>query len=261
MHSRALTRVVFRDPIGHVILSNAAKRNALSSAALECLSESIEKVSRHEASRLLVLSAEEGNVFSSGHDLKEMRAMTTREQMHLFDLCARVMRQIQALKVPVLASLDGLAAAAGLQLLSACDMAVCTDKSTFQLPGVRFGLFCTTPAVYAYRTSFNPKMLMHMLCTGNAISAEEALRVGFVSHTFAGRSEMDTFVQKTGEEIAQLPRDVITMGKQAFLRQTQLRNTGEAMNFASEVMVDNLSLDSCKVGLDAFANKEKPKWD
>ena len=210
---------------------------------------------------MVVLTTEEGHVFSSGHDLKEMRQMSSNEQRDLFEQCNRVMQQIHALPVPVLASLDGLAAAAGLQLLSACDMAMCTESSTFQLPGVKFGLFCHTPAVYTYRSAQQSKSLMHMLCTGSAINSTEALRIGLVSHVLPSRKELDAFVEETGEQISQLPRDVIALGKSTFLRQTQMRNTSEAMQFASEVMVDNLALPSCRQGLDAFAAKRAPVWE
>jgi enoyl-CoA hydratase len=103
-------------------------------------------------------------------------------------------------------------------------------------------------------------MLMHMLCTGSAVSSAEALRIGLVSHVLPSRRELDAFVAQTGQAIAQLPRDVIALGKSAFVRQTQMRNTAEAMRFASEIMVDNLDLASCKEGLDAFAEKRKPSW-
>merc|ERR1711991_315177 len=238
-----------------VLLSNAAKRNALSSAMLHDLSEAFQALRGEREVRFVELKAD-GHVFSSGHDLKEMRAMDRQQQEALFSACNRVMRDIQTLPVPVMASLDGLAAAAGLQLLSACDMAVCTERSTFQLPGVRYGLFCTTPAVYAYRSSFASKSLFHMLVTGEPVDAAAGLRMGLVSHTFGDAAAMQRFVEASAEQVRALPRDVIAVGKSAFHRQVQMRNTGEAMEFASEVMVDNLAMPACRVGLDAFAEKK-----
>ena len=153
---------VSNNGIARVVLNNPAKRNALSSAMVSALSQQLGAVRADKTVRMVVMEGA-GHVFSSGHDLKELQGMDAREADALFKASARMMSDIQALPVPVLARLDGLAAAAGLQLLSSCDMAVCTKSATFSTPGVRFGLFCTTPSVAAWRSSYSAKALSHML--------------------------------------------------------------------------------------------------
>jgi enoyl-CoA hydratase/carnithine racemase len=230
-------------------------------AFLSSLSKSLKQLQEEKTNVRFVVLKAEGHVFSSGHDLKEIKSMNSQETTALFKQCSSLMKQIQSHPTPIIVSLDGLAAAAGLQLLSACDMAVCTKTSTFQLPGVRYGLFCTTPAVSAFRSSYSSKMLMQMLLTGDACSADEALRIGLVSHMFESTEQMDDFVTHCATQVAALPADVVSLGKQAFYKQIQMRNASEAMDFASDVMVDNIEMPSCQVGLDAFAGKTKPKWD
>jgi enoyl-CoA hydratase/carnithine racemase len=247
------------DGVARVLLNNPAKRNALSTAMVSSLTQQLATLRADKSVRFVVIEGA-GHVFSSGHDLKELQSMDARDADALFKASAKMMSDIQTLQVPVLARLDGLAAAAGLQLLSSCDMAVCTKSATFSTPGVRFGLFCTTPSVAAWRSSYSAKALSHMLFTGDAVGAAEALRMGLVSHVFEDAAQMSAFVEATGERIKSLPRDVIALGKQAFIRQTQMRNASEAMGFAIDVMVDNLGLDSCKTGLDAFVSKKTPKF-
>lgn len=182
------------------VLNNPAKRNALGSAMVKSLAENISNVRSDKSVRILLIKAE-GHVFSSGHDLKELAAMDEADARMLFQSSAKMMKDLQELPVPVLAQVDGLAAAAGLQLLAGCDMAVCTKGSSFSTPGVRVGLFCTTPAVAAFRSSYSPKLLSHMLFTGDAIDASQALRIGLVSHVFDTVPEMESFVDGTCQRI------------------------------------------------------------
>ncbi len=255
----ALVDLAVAGGVARVTLNNPAKRNALSSTMLAELRNVLDGVRADKSVRLVVMQGS-GHVFSSGHDLKELAALESHKAEELFKSSAKMMSDLQTLPVPVLAALDGLAAAAGLQLLSSCDMAVCTRASTFSTPGVRFGLFCTTPSVAAWRSTYSPKMLSHMLFTGDAVGSEEALRMGLVSHVLEDGPSMAAFVESTAERIKSLPRDVIALGKQAFIRQTQMRNASEAMGFAIDVMTDNLKMDSCRTGLQAFADKKTPKF-
>lgn len=245
--------------VAHLTLTHTQKRNSLSLQMVETLYTHVRALRDNKQVRFMVLRAE-GPVFSSGHNLVELKEMSRDQAQVLFKTSTLMMRDLQNLPFPILAQIDGLAAAAGLQLVAHCDMAVATTKSTFSTPGIRFGLFCSSPGTALFRSTYAPKALSHMLYTGEAISADEAQRIGIISHQFPDATTMEQWTSGVIERVLSLPRDGIALGKSAFLRQSQMRNSHEAMLFASDIMTDNLGLDTCKEGLDAFATKRKPKW-
>ncbi|XP_026219252.1 enoyl-CoA hydratase domain-containing protein 3, mitochondrial [Anabas testudineus] len=243
--------------IRRIILNNPKKRNALSLSMLESLRENILADADSDDLRVIIISAK-GPVFSSGHDLKELTSAQGREHhTKVFHTCAEVMAIIQDLPVPVIAMVNGVATAAGCQLVATCDIAVVTEKSTFATPGVNVGLFCSTPAV-AIGRAVPRKVAMEMLFTGTPISAHDALLHGLVSKVVPEeRLEEETLA--VARRVCQTSRPVVALGKATFQRQmSQGRDAAYAT--ACKVMVDNLALRDGQEGIQAFVEKRKPVW-
>ncbi|XP_071358357.1 enoyl-CoA hydratase domain-containing protein 3, mitochondrial [Trachinotus anak] len=243
--------------IRRIILNNPKKRNALSLSMLESLREDILTDVDSEDLRVIIISAK-GPVFSSGHDLKELTSSQGREyHTKVFHTCAEVMTLIQDIPVPVVAMVNGVATAAGCQLVASCDIAVATEKSTFATPGVNVGLFCSTPAV-AIGRAVPRKVAMEMLFTGTPISAHDALLHGLVSKVVPeDRLEGETMA--IAQRVCQASRPVVALGKATFQRQ-MAQGRDAAYATASKVMVDNLALRDGQEGIRAFIEKRKPVW-
>ncbi|XP_072528536.1 enoyl-CoA hydratase domain-containing protein 3, mitochondrial [Salminus brasiliensis] len=243
--------------IRRIILNNPKKRNALSLAMLNSLREDILTDLDDNDLRVIIISAQ-GPVFSSGHDLKELTSAQGREyHTSVFQACSEVMAVIQDAPVPVIAMVNGIATAAGCQLVASCDIAVATDKSTFATPGVNVGLFCSTPGV-AIGRAVPRKVAMEMLFTGRPITAQEALLHGLVSKVVSEeRLEEETL--GIARRVCESSRPVVALGKAAFQRQmAQPRDVAYAT--ASAVMVDNLALHDGQEGIRAFIEKRRPVW-
>uniref|UniRef100_A0A3B4X209 Enoyl-CoA hydratase domain containing 3 n=1 Tax=Seriola lalandi dorsalis TaxID=1841481 RepID=A0A3B4X209_SERLL len=202
--------------IRRIILNNPKKRNALSLSMLESLRENILTDVDSEDLRVIILSAK-GPVFSSGHDLKELTSAQGREyHTKVFHTCAEVMTLIQDIPVPVVAMVNGVATAAGCQLVASCDIAVVTEKSTFATPGVNVGLFCSTPAV-AIGRAVPRKVAMEMLFTGTPISAHDALLHGLVSKVVP-EERLEEETMAIAQRVCQASRPVVALGKATFQR-------------------------------------------
>ncbi|XP_008401309.1 enoyl-CoA hydratase domain-containing protein 3, mitochondrial [Poecilia reticulata] len=243
--------------IRRIILNNPKKRNALSLSMLEALRENILTDVDGEDLRVIIISAK-GPVFSSGHDLKELTS-TQGPEYHtkVFQTCSEVMTLIQDLPIPVIAMVNGVATAAGCQLVASCDIAVATEKSTFATPGVNVGLFCSTPAV-AIGRAVPRKVAMEMLLTGSPISARDALLHGLISKVVPEeRLEEETLA--IAQRVCQSSRPVVALGKATFHRQ-MAQGRDAAYATASKVMVDNLALRDGQEGIQAFLEKRKPVW-
>ncbi|XP_020307893.1 enoyl-CoA hydratase domain-containing protein 3, mitochondrial [Oncorhynchus kisutch] len=240
-----------------IILNNPKKRNALSLSMLESLRGNILADIDSDDLRVIVISAK-GPVFSSGHDLKELTSAQGRDyHTKVFQACSEVMTLIQDIPVPVIAMVNGVATAAGCQLVASCDIAVVTEKSTFATPGVNVGLFCSTPAV-AIGRAVPKKVAMEMLFTGSPISAQDALRHGLVSKVVPEeRLEEETLA--IARRVCQASRPVVALGKATFHRQ-MAQGWDAAYATASRVMVDNLALRDGQEGIRAFIEKRKPVW-
>ncbi|XP_058479504.1 enoyl-CoA hydratase domain-containing protein 3, mitochondrial [Solea solea] len=245
------------DGIRRIILNNPKKRNALSLSMLESLRENIETDVDSDDLRVIIISAK-GPVFSSGHDLKELTWTQGRgHHTKVFDTCSQVMTLIQDIPVPVVAMVNGVATAAGCQLVASCDIAVATENSTFATPGVNVGLFCSTPAV-AIGRAVPRKVAMEMLFTGTPISAHDALLHGLVSKVVPEeRLEAETLA--IARRVCAASRPVVALGKATFQRQ-MAQGRDAAYATASAVMVDNLSLRDGQEGIRAFIEKRKPVW-
>lgn len=245
-----LARLACHNGVATLTLNHSAKRNALSLGMIQALHEHVATLRSDSTVRALVVEAAGDAVFSSGHNLVELRSMDRHSQEAMMRLSTATMLALESLPFPTLALVDGLAAAAGAQLVAHCDMAMCTSRSTFSTPGIRYGFFCTTPgAALHQRSTAHSKALMHMLFTGDSVSAADALRMGIVSHVFDSTDKMRVFADHTVAQIVALPRDVIALGKSAFHRQAQMRTHQMAMGFATDVMLDNLQMANTAEGL------------
>lgn len=231
--------------------------NALSEAMLAALLAELDEIARDETARAVVVAGA-GKAFCAGHDLKEMRATPSLEYYRgLFSKCSRVMLAIQRLPVPVIARVQGIATAAGCQLVAMCDLAVASTEARFAVSGVNFGLFCSTPSVALSRNLLQ-KQAMEMLLTGDFIDAEEARNRGLVNRV-APPDQLDTEVEALVGKIVAKPRAAIAFGKAQFYRQIE---TGieAAYAIASEAMACNMMEAAALEGVQAFIDKRKPDW-
>lgn len=239
-----------------LMLKNPERRNALSSQTLFALEEKLGEIANDPDARVVVIRSE-GPVFSSGHDLNELVNGNAEDYTAVFEACTRVMEAIRLLPKPVIAQVQGLATAAGCQLVATCDIAVAADTAAFATPGVQIGLFCTTPGVAVAR-SVMPKKAMEMLLTGQAISAQEALDFGLISR-IVPPEELEEQTMELARQIASASAQTLALGKSAFYRQIEM-DRPSAYQFAGKVMVDNLQIDDAKEGISAFLEKRPPIW-
>lgn len=236
--------------------------NALSVAVMESLRAELEAVRSDRSVRVVVLAAA-GKLFSAGHDLKEMtshRAETDKGKAffeHTFALCSRVMQSIVNLPKPVIAEVDGIATAAGCQLVASCDLAVASDRSKFGVNGIDVGLFCTTPAVALTRV-VSRKRAMEMLLTGEMIDAVTAQEFGLVNRVVSREALADT-ASRMAESIAAKSPLAVKLGKQAVQRQAAM-GLAEAYEHAARVMVENMLTADAEEGIGAFLDHRQPNW-
>ncbi len=245
-----------RGGVAQVILDRPEKRNALSLDMLLRLHETLEALAADPEVRVVVLAAR-GPVFCSGHDLGEMVGCPESAYHQLFALCARVMQLFRRLPQPVVARVHGLATAAGCQLVAACDLAVAAETASFATPGVKIGLFCTTPMVPLVR-AIPAKPALEMLLTGQAISARRAYELGLVNKVVP-TEQLDAAVQGYVEMILASSPLTLRMGKAAFYEQ-QAMDEETAYMRAVDVMTDNAVCRDAQEGMKAFLEKRRPRW-
>jgi enoyl-CoA hydratase/carnithine racemase len=237
-------------------LNRPEKRNALSREMLHRLTGALLELATDSEARVVVLAAN-GPVFCAGHDLSEMTGRSESEYRELFASCTRVMLGLRRLPQPVIARVQGTATAAGCQLVAACDLAVAADSATFATPGVRIGLFCTTPMVPLVR-AVPAKAAMEMLLTGNPISAERARKLGLVNRVVAA-DQLDAAVKELSDAILASSPLVLRLGKRAFYDLQSLPEE-EAYRAAVDVMTDNALRLDAQEGITAFLEKRVPQW-
>ena len=245
-----------QEGIAVLTLNDPTRRNVLSSAMMEEFRQHLSGAEQSADVRVVVIAAR-GSVFSSGHDLRELAEGDREDQTLVFALCTELMESIRLLPKPVIASVQGLATAAGCQLVATCDLAVASEEAAFATPGVDIGLFCTTPAVAVGRAVPN-KVAMEMLLTGESISAQEALKSGLVNRVVPA-DELAEATLSLALKIASAPTSTVSIGKSAFYRQMAL-NRPEAYQVAQKVMVDNLQHPDAAEGINAFLEKRQPEW-
>jgi enoyl-CoA hydratase/carnithine racemase len=245
------------DRIAILTLNHAEKRNALSRALLESLKDHLIRIAADARVKVVILRAA-GPVFSAGHDLRELVGGDEKDYASLFALCTEVMEAIRKLPQPVIAQVYGLATAAGCQLVATCDLVVAAADARFATPGVKIGLFCTTPGV-ALTRAVTPKKAMEMLLTGSAISAQEAERAGLVNHVVpAARLAEETM--KLAQQICAASSYTVALGKKAFYQQLPLDRPA-AYEVAQKAMVENALAGDAQEGMRAFLEKRAPKWE
>jgi enoyl-CoA hydratase/carnithine racemase len=242
--------------VGLVTLNHPEKRNALSLAMLESLRSVLVQIREDRRVKVVVLRAA-GTVFSSGHDLKELSAADESTATAIFALCTEVMEGVRKLPQPVIGAIQGLATAAGCQLAATCDMVMASEQASFATPGVKIGLFCTTPSVALCRAVPTKKSL-EMLFTGTPINAQEALQLGLVNHVVPAE-QLEAETLKLADQIASASSHTLRLGKQAFYQQLPLERAA-AYEFAQRCMVENLSTPDAQEGLAAFLGKRPPQW-
>ncbi len=238
-------------------LNRPAAFNALSEAMLSALQAALDRVAADDGARAVVIAAR-GKAFCAGHDLKEMRAEPSQAYYErLFAQCGRMMMSIQRLPVPVIAQVQGIATAAGCQLVAQCDLAVAAHDARFAVSGVNLGLFCSTPSV-ALSRNVSRKAAFEMLVTGDFISADEALAKGLVNRV-VDAAGLPAAVDALLERIVGKPRVALAMGKALFYRQIE-QGLHAAYDDAGRTMACNMMDAGALEGVQAFIDKRPPNW-
>lgn len=242
--------------VTRLTLNRPNKRNALSHSLLTRMDEALCAIAKDANARVVVIAGT-GPAFSAGHDLSEMVGCSEDAYYGLFSLCSMVMQRLRALPQPVIARVHGLATAAGCQLVAACDLAVAAESATFATPGIRIGLFCTTPMVPLVR-AIPAKPALEMLLTGKPISALRAYELGLVNRVVPA-ADVDGAVQELVDAILAASPQVVRVGKIAFYDQVGL-DEDAAYERATDVMVENALHADAQEGMQAFLQKRKPTW-
>jgi enoyl-CoA hydratase/carnithine racemase len=245
-----------RGESARITLNRPEKRNALSLELMEELIRALELVAADSTARTIVLEGA-GPVFSAGHDLSEMVGRDLGFYQHLFDICTELMETIHRLPQPVIAKVHGVATAAGCQLVAACDLAVAADTARFATPGVKIGLFCSTPMVPLSR-AIGRKRALEMLLTGEMVDAQRALDWGLVNLVVPEESLEDTVVE-LAEKVAHSSPLTVAIGKEAFYAQVEL-DEHRAYDLTKSVMAMNSLAGDAQEGICAFLEKRPPEW-
>jgi enoyl-CoA hydratase/carnithine racemase len=251
-----------RGPVAVLTLNRPEARNSLSEALIAALTGAVTEISGSDSVRAIVITGA-GPAFSSGHDLKELTAHRNDPDRgrcffaKTMAACSDMMLAIVRLPKPVIAAVNGIATAAGCQLVASCDLAVASVDARFATPGVNIGLFCSTPMV-ALSRNVSRKAAMEMLLTGEMVSAHDACVLGLVNRVVEADRVVNAAVE-LGREIARKPKQTLKIGKEAFYRQLDMP-LEEAYRYASAVMVENMLDDEAKEGIGAFIDKREPRW-
>jgi enoyl-CoA hydratase/carnithine racemase len=261
----AQSSILLRETIGSIAvltLNRPAARNSLSEAMIAALHAALSEIADDKTVRALVIAAN-GPAFSAGHDMKELTARRSDADRgrayfaHMMSACSAMMQAIVHLPKPVVAAVQGVATAAGCQLVASCDLAVASEAATFATPGVDIGLFCSTPMV-ALSRNVPRKQAMEMLLTGEPISAETAKNIGLINRVAAAGTERDMAIA-LANKVALKSAYTVKLGKEAFYRQAEMSLT-EAYRYAAEVMTENMMARDAEEGIGAFIEKRTPKW-
>lgn len=243
--------------VATLTLNNPKQFNALSVALLSALQKALDEIAKDKSIRVVVIAAE-GKAFCAGHNLKEMRAHSDIEfHQALFNQCSQMMLTINRMPQVVIAKVQGIATAAGCQLVAACDLAVASRTAKFATSGINVGLFCSTPAVAVSR-NLSPKQAFEMLITGEFIDAETAAVQGLINRV-ADPEQLDSILQELVDAIISKSPVATSTGKKMFYNQLAME-LPDAYEYASQVMVDNMMADDVAEGIDAFIEKRQAVW-
>ena len=243
-------------------LNDPDNKNALSELMIQKLINTITEASKDNSVKVIVI-ASIGNVFCSGHNLKEINEARKADDsgefyyLELFKTCSSLMQIIVNCSKPVIAEVNGIATAAGCQLVASCDLAVSSNSAKFATPGVNIGLFCSTPMVALSRNA-SKKDSMKMLLTGDMINADEAKRISLIND-FVSEKDLTKSVMDLAEKISKKSASVVSIGKEAFYKQFEL-NLFDAYEYTSKIMTENTLNENAKEGIDAFLEKRDPNW-
>ncbi len=242
--------------LGIITLNRPERRNPLSLEVMLNLIDYLEQFARNPGIRAVVI-ASTGKVFSAGHDLSELVGRTIDDYRRIFDVCTQLMTKIQSVPQPVIAQVQGLATAAGCQLVATCDLAVASEQAAFATPGVRIGLFCSTPMV-ALSRAVGRKRAMEMLLTGKLVDAPTAAEWGLVNRV-APAADLETETRRLACLIAEASSFTVGLGKQAYYAQIDL-DQAAAYAHTKEVMTRNALADDAQEGISAFLEKRTACW-
>ncbi|WP_407152212.1 enoyl-CoA hydratase [Bradyrhizobium sp. ORS 86] len=257
--------ILLRETVGSIAiltLNRPAARNSLSEGLIAELHAALNEIGGDKAVRAVVIAAN-GPVFSAGHDLKELTARRSDADRgrayfaELMNACSAMMQAVVRLPKPVVAAVQGIATAAGCQLVASCDLAVASEAATFATPGVDIGLFCSTPMV-ALSRNVPRKQAMEMLLTGEPVSAATAKEIGLINRVVPAGTERDAAIA-LAQKVALKSAHTVKLGKEAFYRQAEM-NLTDAYRFAAEVMTENMMARDAEEGIGAFIEKREPKW-
>ena len=249
--------------IVRITMDDEKTGNSLSDQMINLLSTTIEEVSVDKLIKVIVIAAT-GKIFCSGHNLKEITAARENNDQgesyfrDLFESCSTLMQSIVNCPKPVIAEIDGIATAAGCQLVASCDLAVASDSSSFATPGVNLGLFCSTPMV-ALSRNVKKKDAMKMLLTGDMIDSAEAKRISLINDHVPSEN-LSTEVMELANKIASKSMQTVKIGKSAFYKQAEL-SLSDAYKYTSEIMAENTMNKDAKEGISSFLEKRKPNWE
>jgi enoyl-CoA hydratase/carnithine racemase len=242
--------------LGIITLNRPDRRNALSLDLMLELIGRLDDFSKDTGIRAIILAAN-GKVYSSGHDLSEMVDRSVADYRRIFDVCTELMTKIQSVPQPVIAQVDGLATAAGCQLVATCDLAIASEKAAFATPGVKIGLFCTTPMV-ALSRAIGRKRAMEMLLTGKLVDAATASDWGLVNRVVPAE-QLEAETRRLACQIAEASSFTVALGKQAYYSQIDL-DQPKAYAYAKEVMSMNALAEDAQEGISAFLEKRRACW-
>ena len=251
-----------KDSILKITLNNPSQQNTLSLDFINDLKKIIDKADKNDDVKVIILSSS-GNVFSAGHNLKEIKSHREDKDQGLqffttlINSCSDLMIKIINNSKPVIAEVSGIATAAGCQLVASCDLAYASENSKFATPGVNIGLFCSTPMVALSRVVKN-KHSMEMLLTGDFIDADKAKNIGLINNYFSEDSLVSE-IREMANKIANKSSQTVKIGKKAFYNQAQMK-TDDAYKYASEVMIENMMNQDSDEGISAFLEKREPNW-
>jgi enoyl-CoA hydratase/carnithine racemase len=257
--------ILIREAIGSIAvltLNRPRARNALSEGMIAELRGALKDIHDDKSVRAVVIAAN-GPAFSAGHDLKELTARRSDADRgrayfaEIMNACSAMMQAVVHLPKPVVAAVQGIATAAGCQLVASCDLAIASEAASFATPGVDIGLFCSTPMV-ALSRNVPRKQAMEMLLTGEPVSAARAREIGLVNHVVAAGAERDAAIA-LAQKVALKSSYTVKLGKTAFYRQAEM-NLTDAYRYAAEVMTENMMARDAEEGIGAFVEKREPKW-
>ena len=243
--------------IKKIVINDPKTYNSLSFVTLSSLLKAFKKLDNDKDTRVIILEGA-GKGFSAGHNLKEVRGLKNKSNhLKLFKLCSKLMMQIVEGNKPVIARVHGAAYAAGCQLVASCDLAYCTNSASFATPGVKIGLFCSTPMVAVSR-KINKKDMMEMLLTGDPINAKYAKEIGLINNYYSPKV-LDKKILEVAKKISSKSNLTIKIGKKGFYKQLEMP-LNKAYDYTSKMMTLNMASYDAKEGISAFIEKRKPSW-